>query len=163
MSGDKEPGPSELSPEIKGALESLFAGLPEAYGERYEALQALRQSFYRELAKHLQPVLNAQAKNQPHGTLQERSALASWINRTVRHAGLSLVCPRTNQPAILFSGTSGRSRTMRFYFQITDESGKQVRTVGSEELPDLELGQARIRIENFAKEYRGREGSERFR
>jgi hypothetical protein len=161
-SGEKSAG-CELSARQQGAIESLFADLPEPYDERYSALQSLRSAFYREVARQLEPTLNAYAKSQPLNTLDERSALSSWINGALRHLGLALVSPRGNEPAILIADTAGQSRKPGFRFQITEASGKRVRTVPSDELPDLELMQAPARVENLAKEFRGRRHTERFR
>jgi hypothetical protein len=148
---------TNLTTEQQGAIESVFANLPDSYAERYAMMQSLRRSFYGELAKQLQPALNAYAKIQPKETWEERSALASWINQTLRQMGLVLVCPRTNRPAILISDMTGGSRKkMHFRFQTAEPSGKRVRSAMSVELPDLELMQAPGRIENLAREFRNR-------
>jgi hypothetical protein len=143
----------ELNAVQQQAIKSLFAGLPESFEERYAKMQSLRRAFYAELAKQLEPTINAYARSQPQGTLEERSALASWINRTCRQTGLALVSAHSNQPAILISDVSGRSKTKRFRFETTDPSGKRVRSGGSSEVPDLELMQAPLRVENFARDF----------
>jgi hypothetical protein len=148
---------TKLSPEQQRAVESLFTNLPAPYAERYAMMQSLRHSFYAELAKQLEPALNAYAKTQPQETWEERSTLASWINQTLRQSGLALVCPRTNRAAILISDMTGGSRKkMHFRFQTTEPSGRRVRSGMSTELPDLELMQAPARIENLSKEYKSR-------
>ena len=157
MSGEGDGTANSLTAEQQRAIESLFSNLPESFAERHAAMQSFRRAFYAELAKALEPALNAHAKAQPLETYEERSALASWINQTLRQMGLTLICPRTNRPAILISDMTGGSRQkMHFRFQTTEPSGKRVRWGMSRELPDLELMQAPGRIENLAKEFRGR-------
>jgi hypothetical protein len=145
-----------VSPDPKLIIEALFADLPESFTERIKAMDALRRAFYAELAKRLEPTLNAYAKDQPYTTLEERSELASWINNTVRQLGLALVCPKTQRPAILISDVTGGSRQkLRFRFQTSEASGKRVRNGMSADLPDLHLMQAPGRIENFARGFKG--------
>jgi hypothetical protein len=155
---------TNLSLKQQRAVESLFVNLPDSYAERYAMMQSLRRSFYAELAKQLEPALNAYAQSQPQETWEERAALASWINRTLRQTGLALICPRTNRPAILISDvTGGNRRKMHFRFQTTEPSGRRVRSAMSLELPDLELTQAPLRVENLARDFRHEERDKRSR
>ncbi len=137
-------------------VESLFDGLPESHEERVVVLQSIRKTFYAALAKYFEKTLNMHVQSQPQATADERHALASWINQTVRQLGLSLVCPRTHQPAILVSDVGSGSRQVpRFRFQTTSVSGKKIRSCTTTELPELELMQAPSRIESFAKSFQG--------
>ncbi len=156
MTGNPEP-PS-VTPEQRRAIQSLFDNLPGQFEERARIMQAIRSAFYDELARQLAPSLNAFAKAQPHGSEGERRHLASWINQTVRHFGLSLECPITGKPAILVVDNVMVSHrpVPRFRFETRRGSlgGRQKRGT-SDEVPDLELMQAPLRVENLSREFKG--------
>jgi len=151
---------SPIDPYRQRAVESLFHNLPEGFGERYVALQAIRQAFYSHLAASLQPALNNYVKTQRQDTYEERGELASWINQSLRKMGLSLICPTSNKPAILITDwiLSGERKILRYRFQTTEPSGKRVRSCTSYELPDLEVTQGPSRIEGLSKQFKDRDG-----
>jgi hypothetical protein len=153
--------PYEMDTKRQKVIESLFDGLPADFSARLASLQAIRKTFYAELATQFQPALNEFARTQPQLTQDDCSDLATSINQMIRHLGLALVCPRTNVPATLVVDTTHRGDrvTVRYRFHTIKPSGRRSPTYTCYELPNLELCQAPLRIEALSKEFKdkGRE------
>jgi hypothetical protein len=141
---------------MDSAVASLFRGLPTGGNERATALAAIRTSFYAELGRQFRPVLNEFAKAQCPTKEQERSELATTLNRMAKNLGLSVVCPRSGLPATIVADTkrAGDSVTMRYRFYTVDTSGHRSATYTCSELPELDVCQAPHRVESLAKGFR---------
>jgi hypothetical protein len=147
-----------IGAERQKAIGSMFANLPEAGSERTKALQAIRGAFYAELAKQYEPVMNEFVRVQPQVTKEDRSNLATTINRMVRELGLSVKCPRTNLPATLIvdSKREGDKVICRYRYKTINAAGEHKPTFTCYEFPDLELCQAALRVESLAKGFKKR-------
>lgn len=140
----------------QAALQSLFNDLPKAAAPRREALQAIRTEFYAELARQARGPLNEFARDQPQSTQNERSDLATGINRTCRALGLAVTCPRSGLPATIVVDPKrhGDAVTLRYRFYTLDATGRRTATFTCSELPELDLCQAPTRVEALAKGYK---------
>lgn len=147
-----------LEPERQRALKTLLARLPESYSERHAALAKIRHAFHQEMATELEAYINHHVAAKPQETFKERSELAAWINQQLREIGLSVQCPNTYKPATLVIDylTADDPETTRFRFAVRSEDGKQQRTAGRRQLPQLKLTEHLPRIEPGAKYFRGK-------
>ena len=156
--------PSPIDADKQKALESMFDGLPADRAGRRAALQAIRSAFYAGLARHAQPALNEFARNEPQSTQDERSDLATTLNRMARGLGLAVACPRTGLPAtiVVDAQRRGDTVTLRYRFYTVSAAGHRSATCTCYDLPELELCQAPSRVEPLAKGFRDRgEGRQR--
>ncbi len=145
------------------ALKGFFESLPSDYASTAMQATELRHVFHEQLAAAIQPRLNDHLQRQPQKSLEEKQALASWVNAELRHLGLTMRCPQTSQPATLIADykTAEEAHVSRFRIQSNHPDGKRVRSNRSASVPFLELMEDPPRRESLAREHRSR-GSEGF-
>lgn len=164
---------SESSPHLDSLVKTLFTTLAadtsrnlaeiphlSGYANDAQTLVELNHSFRREMAARLQPAFNAHIQAMPHGTYEEKKALARWVNEELRRFDLAVKCPKTGQPSLIHAGPGNHPEIGRFQLEHKTAEGKNVRSVNTPELPYIELMEAAPRREALAewREKVGREG-----
>jgi hypothetical protein len=142
------------------ALQALAATLPGDYPERAAALANATDAYRLELAAQLAPAFNAHIRAMPHGTYEEKKALARWVNDELRRFDLAIKCPKTGMPSILVADPGNHTAIGRFQLMHRNTEGKQVRSLSTPELLPLELITAPPRREAI-REWQDRIGQQR--
>ncbi len=124
----------------KAARDEL-SGLPDDLAARREALTEFHDAARVEMARALEPALNAHLKTLPQDHFREKQAVAKWVNDALRGLGLTIRHPEYDQPALLKANAAGGSLTEgKYFFEITDEKGSRHKGRKSyPTLPDLQL------------------------
>jgi hypothetical protein len=138
---------------IDGFAAKVRTMISGEYGEVRSRVVALHAAFHRELAAALAPMLNEHIAKMPQATLEEKRALATWLNAELRGLGLAIRFPGSNEPAILvadFKNSAHRDAT-RFRLHSRDVSHRKTRTAPMGVAPELELMADPPRRENFAR------------
>lgn len=123
--------PIESTPEKMPDADARYADVVGSVTERSRA-------FREQIAAELAPALNAEIGTMPHETLEQKKALADWVNGQLEPLGLAVKCPKTGQPAKLKGDVGDWPGVGRFQFQI-HEGSKRVRTLTANELPELQI------------------------
>lgn len=135
--------PATLTTNVAG----LFEEMPEDFEGRKAALTAVNAAFRQELANQFAPALNAKAQAMPHGSYEEKKALARWVNEELRRFDLAIKCPKTGEPSILTVDPGHHPEIGRFSIEHKTPDGKRHRSLTSPALPELELTEAPPRRE----------------
>lgn len=129
----------ERAERLERALRSLRGRPTSDYGEIRDALSDLTNATRDVVADRLQVALNEKLRTVPQATYEDKRELAKWVNAELRRFGVALRCPKTGRPAFLVGHPGGQEGVGRFHLEVTNESGRPVRTVTSVTLPHLEL------------------------
>ncbi len=105
------------------------------------------------MAARFTPILNAHLRTLPRATLSEKKALSSYINAELRALGLSIKCPKSGRPAIIWADFQDAQHegVSRFRLEARREEGRRGVTSSSFELPQLELMSEPERSEPLAR------------
>ena len=136
----------ELEQQRRATIRSLFLSLPQSFDACHAELKTLSGIFHDEMARALEPRLNAEMDRRPHEELVEQRELAGWVNYVLRSLRLAIRCPRTGKPATMLVDYRDNDYDLgRFRLEVRDDRGQSVKTVTSHELPVLQLREDRPR------------------
>ncbi len=125
--------------QIRRAVRAIADALPDAYAKKRDGIVATGDAVREELARALEPILNAEAAKLPQATYDEKKTLAKWINAELRRVGLAIRCPKTGNPCLIVATTGHSPLVGRFVLDYTDSEGKRQHPVSSVTLPTLQL------------------------
>lgn len=140
-------------------LRRIIRRIIEAGPARFESHAArarmVKSVVAAEIAARLEPALNAEADSMPQNTLDEKRALASWVNYELRRLGLAIRCEPSGLPGILVAmpGRGDREESSRFRVEARDAEGRKVQSSSIGWVPRIRLVEDPVR----------REGRSRFR
>jgi hypothetical protein len=130
----------------RATIRSLFHNLPGEFEAYCAELKSISSTFHEEMAHSLEPVLNAEIRQRPHGELREKQKIASSVNELLRSLRLAIRCPKTGGPAALIADwKDSENDRSRFRIALRDAHGRSVRTFTSYDIPDLKLREDRPR------------------
>lgn len=124
--------------EWRSALRHALAATPDEYRSRHKALAAASVTFRLELARALEPALNAAAAAMPQESYEDKKALARWLNAELRTLGLALRDEVTGRPCLLVGDPGNRPGLGRFVLDYLDD-GRRVHAWTSVTLPPLRI------------------------
>jgi len=130
------------------------------YAALYQSLVDATHRFKAEIARQLEPALNAVVRSMPCSTLQDKQDIAVWVNQQARDLGLAVKSEKTQSPGVLFADLKDRqSNAARFRIDARGDDGRKVRSFLSYDLPYLELIEDAPRRETFVEQARRRRES----
>lgn len=116
--------------------------LPANYHEATRRVADLRQMFYSEVSKVMQPRLTSLLAELPQETRKDQQALAAWLNYSLHHElGITIRCPVTGRPSILVADPDGSENGGRFRLQVRADNGRYIRTGLGRRIESVELMQ----------------------
>jgi hypothetical protein len=97
--------------------------------------------FLHEIAERVCGPMNDYLRTMPQATLEEKKALAKWLNAQLGAMGLAIRCPKSNSPAFVVADIGDNPRVGRFQLRVSDngESSRSRTTLSRVELPRLEF------------------------
>jgi hypothetical protein len=99
----KKPEPYQLEPWRRELLTRAFEGLPQDYDALSPALSALREAFFTNVAKTLDPAIHKHFQSVHVETFAERKRLAGWVDRVTREHGVTTADPQTGKPGLVIA------------------------------------------------------------
>jgi hypothetical protein len=126
---------SEWMDRTRSLLDQLSDDYPAAATKAAELTLALRTA----IADTLQSRLNSHIATMPNDSVEEKSALATWVNHELHELGLAIRCPSTGGTAILcVDARDEDDRRGRFRLSVRGHANRH-KTLTSANLFDLEL------------------------
>jgi hypothetical protein len=124
-------------------LDAAIATVPKDAPYEELAREAAREShaFRQQLAERLAPALNARMREMPHETLEQKQALAEWVNEQLEPLGLAIRDPKTGLPGKLKGLPGNWPGVGRFAFEVYSD-GKRKYPTNTDKLPELTLTDA---------------------
>jgi hypothetical protein len=130
---------SEEWAAVTNVVEQEVTRLPSGYDDARRFLAKLSDAVREKIAAALEPRLNAEARNRPQQTYEEKKELAKWITAELRRFGLALSVEGTTRPCLIMANTGGRPGIGRFALYYTDDAGRRHDVYSPGNLPDLKL------------------------
>jgi hypothetical protein len=139
-------------------LRQLMQQLPDEPSELIHKARQLRQKFHDELARSVQPAVNALSNDHAPGCLEDDRDFVAKLNDQMRSLGLTFREPRTLKPARLVVDTSGpeNGERTRFRYCVRSPSGNWTNINSSYNVPVLDVIAAPAREENLSRSVRSR-------
>lgn len=109
---------------------------PSGYEEIKKNAVLETHQFRQTLANSLAPALNARIRAMPQETLEQKKALADWVNDELEPLGLAVRDPKTGKPAQIRGDVGDYLGVGRYQFRF-QENKKTVRSTTTNELPVL--------------------------
>lgn len=152
---------SKENPAWAELINTLLATVPKdaPYEEQARDLEGLNRVFRREMAKRLEPALNAYIQAIPQGSYDEKREVARWGNEELKQRFNLTIKGPADLPALLVAaqGNPPDEEIGRFFLETKSAEGKRSRTLLPTPLPPFELMEAAPRREGI-REWRERSG-----
>ena len=131
----------EVAAESAERIAETFSSLPPGYEQFLSEVAKITEILLRALSSQTESRLNGYLKTAPKGTLADKRALASRVNRDLRELGLAIRCPVTGGESILLADARDvhDEEGGRFRIEHRDDSGRKYRTAISSDELNLQL------------------------
>jgi carbon storage regulator CsrA len=115
---------AEVPPKLEN-VKALFTDLSGGYDGLASDVDAINQSYRRELAMRLTPALKAKIQEMPSATYDEKKVIVQWVNTELRRFGLAIKSPKSDRAAILTCDAGNHPEEGRFRLKSDGDDGKK--------------------------------------
>lgn len=144
--------------QLREAIRDALAKVPSDYAGAMRRYEEVSHQFFAELARSVEPLINAELAGRDSDDLESKRALATDLNLQLSRLRLSITCPRTGRAAILIGNRHDADDSIgRFQFEVRGHDGSTVRSCSSATLSHLRFQEQPFRLEPLARKARGRE------
>ncbi len=137
-------------------IDRLVSEMPADYPQAAVWAAQITQAFRDRMAEVLQPRLKSHLTSMPADSLEEKRNLATWVNGELHKLGMTIRCPKTGRPAVLYADFQDAEHETVTRFRTTtssaDSRGSR-RTTVSQDLPTLDIMPTPVRPERFSRGY----------
>lgn len=131
--------------KLRSQFQAILNTDPKAsYKDVYQHIARAKTLFHEEMAKALQPMLNAEVSRKPINEFDDKRTIAGWIMDQLRPLHLAVRCPKTGEPSAIIADIGRAEYDLgRFRFEVTDDRRGRIHTYSATDLPTLTLCEGR--------------------